>query len=45
MWEFEIMNVYTEEIFLIYGYDYYDACARNDLDPNEYKVLQREYVD
>lgn len=45
MFEYEIMAVGSDDIYYIYGYTYLDACERNNLDPNNYKVFNFEYVD
>lgn len=45
MWGYEVQDIETGEIFFIYGYNFEDACYRNDIDPFYVEVLSREYVD
>ena len=45
MWEFEIQDVTTGEITLIFGYNFYDACRRSKLNPMDWDVLLQTYID
>lgn len=45
MWEFEILYLETGDHDIIYGYNFVDACIRNDLDPDLVECLHSEYVD
>ena len=45
MWEFEVMDIETGEIFFIYGYSILDACRREDIFIEEIEVLTQTYVD
>lgn len=46
MYEYEIMNISTEERELIYGYTESDAFRRrDDLNRADWKVIFHEYID
>ena len=47
MWEFEILDNYTGEREIIFGYSFSDALRRSHLDntDNRYSCLLQEYVD
>ena len=45
MYEFEVQDIETGDVFFIWGYNFYDACARVDVDPDSIIVLYQEYVD
>lgn len=45
MYEYNIINLKTQEEDIIYGRKYQDACDRAGLDPKEWKVIYREYID
>jgi hypothetical protein len=39
MGEYEIQNLETHEVFLIFGYSYANALKRHNLDKNKYRCL------
>ena len=45
MWSIEIMHKVTGETDLLMGYDFEDACRRNNLNPDDYRCLGRWYED
>ena len=45
MWSFEIEHKVTGEGNLILGYNFKDACKRNNLNPDEYHLIARYYED
>ena len=45
MYEYEIINRNTQSEDFIYGRNFADACKRAGLDPEEWKVIYREYID
>lgn len=45
MYEIDVRNRHTGERDTIYGYDFEDACRRNDYDPNDYIFEGSWYVD
>ena len=45
MYEFEIKNKTTKETDYIFGYGYNDACRRSKLEPNEWTVISKDYID
>lgn len=44
MWEYILINDDNEEE-IVFGYSYYDACARSNLNPDEWEVLVKSYID
>lgn len=45
MYEFEVKNKTTKEIDYIFGYSFDDACRRSKLEPNEWTMLGKDYID
>ena len=47
MWEFEILDTFTNQRYLIFGYTWNNALERNCLDnsDNRYKQLFAEFID
>ena len=45
MTEYGIYNIHTDEEEIIFGYNFTDACRRAKLNPNDWEVIYREYVD
>lgn len=45
MWEFEIVNKNTDETKIIFGYTLSDAYRRYKLNPEEWILVLRTYVD
>lgn len=45
MYEYEIKNKTTNEIDYIFGYSFADACRRSKLEPDEWVMLGRDYID
>lgn len=45
MTEYGIYNNNTNEETIIYGYNFEDACRRANLNPQEWEVIYRVYVD
>ena len=46
MFEYEIINIHTNERTFIYGYSQKDAWSRRPkLNPEDWKVLHSEYID
>lgn len=45
MYEFEIKNKTTKETEYIFGYSYNDACCRNKLEPTEWTMISKDYID
>ena len=45
MYEFEILNKTTKETNYIFGYGFNDACRRSKLEPNEWTVIGKDYID
>lgn len=45
MWSYEIQNDKTGERTIIFGYNWNDAIARSDLNPDEWTCLNRSYED
>lgn len=45
MWSFEIQNIVTGEMTIIFGYNWLDAARRACIDPDEWTVLNQEYED
>lgn len=45
MYEYEIMNVKTNERDFIYGYNDHDAWERTSLNPADWKIINWEYID
>ena len=44
MWEYMVSDIYTGEVFHIYGYDVIDACYRKNIDIEDIDVLNEEYL-
>lgn len=45
MYEFNLINIYTNEMKYAFGYNYKDACKRFNLNPAEWIIDWQEYVD
>ena len=45
MYEYEIKNKNTNEIEYVFGYSLNDACRRSKLEPDEWIILSRDYID
>ena len=45
MWEFIIIHKYSDIQEIVFGYDFYDACKRANLDSEKWKVLRSDYID
>ena len=45
MFEYEIENKATGEIYHVYGYSWKDACRRRKLIPEEWYIRNKIYVD
>lgn len=45
MYEFEVMNIKTNEEATIFGYSMADACRRASYSVNEWKCICRSYID
>jgi hypothetical protein len=45
MYEYEIKNKTTREIDYIFGRSFADACRRSKLEPDEWVMLSRDYID
>lgn len=45
MYEYRIINRKTEEETFVFGRSYAQACIKYGIDPDEYIVIDREYVD
>ena len=45
MLEYGIYNLRTDEEMVIYGYNFDNACKRAGLNPEEWQIIYREYVD
>lgn len=45
MMEYEIYNPVTRKYDIIWGYDFMDAFARNNLDPNDWEVTHEVFID
>jgi hypothetical protein len=43
--EYIIYNRYTNEEDCIYGYTFKDACERSKLNPADWVILHKEYID
>ena len=44
MWEYILINADDKE-WIAFGYSYLDACARSNLNPDEWNVLVKSYID
>ena len=45
MWEFQIENIKTGDLDVIFGYSWSDALKREGLDPKEWACIRRDYID
>lgn len=45
MWEYEIINNETGAKGFIYGYSKSDAWKRSELNPNEWTVIDEDFID
>ena len=45
MFEFEIFNKITKEEDVVIGYNFREACESAGLDPTEWKVIGKWYID
>ena len=45
MYEYEIKNKNTNEIEYVFGYSLNDACRRSKLEPNDWIILSKDYID
>lgn len=45
MYEFEAMNIKTNEEATIFGYNWADACRRASYNVNDWKCIFRNYID
>ena len=45
MYEFDIVNIYTGENRIVFGYTFEDALRRVNLAPADWGAVRMEYVD
>ena len=45
MLEYGIFNLHTDEEKVIYGYNFENACNRAGLNPDDWDIIYREYID
>lgn len=45
MWCFEIRNIKTGEVNLIFGYNWKNAFKRRNLNPDEWDIIHETYED
>ena len=45
MYEFEIINVKTDEVNILFGTSYARACEKAGIDPNDWICTYAEYID
>ena len=45
MYEFEVLNIRTNEEAIIFGHSMADACRRASYNVNEWKCVYRGYID
>ena len=45
MYEFRIVHIHCGMTHAIYGYDFYDACRRWNIDPKPWEVEEVIYCD
>lgn len=45
MYEYHIIHRENQQIEIIFGYDYADACRRHHIDPKDWFVQIAEYID
>ena len=44
MWEFEVQEIGTTNIFKIVGKNFKDACVRNDIKMSQIRILKEEKI-
>jgi hypothetical protein len=45
MYEYCIYNIHTDEERTAYGLNFLDACKRADLNPDDFQIIYRDYMD
>jgi hypothetical protein len=45
MYEYGLTHSYCDMRTIVFGYDFYDACKRHNLNPAEWEIDYSEYVD
>lgn len=45
MYEYYMYNIHTDEERTAYGLNFLDACRRENLNPDEWEIIYRDYID